>query len=75
MLQRCHFMEYSVDINRFIGIPIFISRAFRHSTIYINKNSGIKVPEDLLGKIIGLPEYTATAMVWIRGILQNEYGS
>ena len=58
----------------YIGIPAFTSRVFRHSGIYIRTDRGIKRPEDLKGKIVGLPEYQQTANVWIRGILQDEHG-
>jgi 4,5-dihydroxyphthalate decarboxylase len=58
----------------FIAIPVFPSRFFRHSCIYVNAKSGIKEPRDLIGRKIGNPEYQMTAPVWIRGILQDEYG-
>ena len=69
--------SYSVSLFRdspFIAIPIFPSRFFRHSCIYVNANSGIKEPKDLIGKKIGNPEYQMTAPVWIRGVLSDEYG-
>lgn len=59
---------------RLIAIPVFPSRAFRHSCIYINTDSGIKEPKDLAGKKVGVPEYQITMAIWARGILQHEYG-
>jgi 4,5-dihydroxyphthalate decarboxylase len=58
----------------FIAIPVFPSRVFRHSFIYVNADAGIKVPADLRGKRVGVPKYHMTAAVWIRGILEDEYG-
>jgi 4,5-dihydroxyphthalate decarboxylase len=57
-----------------IAIPVFPGRAFRHSYIFINANSGIREPRDLMGKRVGLGEFQQTATVWVRGILQQEYG-
>ncbi|MCL6598158.1 MAG: ABC transporter substrate-binding protein [Alicyclobacillus macrosporangiidus] len=59
---------------RFTAIPVFMSRAFRHSGIFVNAHAGIEQPADLRGKRVGIPEYQLTACVWIRGILQHEYG-
>ncbi len=58
----------------YVGIPAFVSRLFRHSGIYIRTDRGIREPADLKGKVIGLPEYQITAVVWLRGIMQDEYG-
>jgi 4,5-dihydroxyphthalate decarboxylase len=58
----------------YVGIPAFVSRLFRHSAIYIRTDRGIREPSDLKGKLIGLPEYQITAVVWLRGIMQDEYG-
>ncbi len=67
-------MSLSKPDKPFIAIPVFPSRFFRHSCIYVNADAGIREPGDLIGKRIGNPEYQMTAPVWIRGILQDEYG-
>ncbi len=58
---------------RLMAIPVFPSRAFRHSCIYINTDSGIKEAKDLVGKRVGVPEYQITMAIWVRGILQHEH--
>lgn len=58
----------------FIALPIFPSKVFRHGYIFINTKSGITSAKDLEGKRVGVPEYRQTAAIWIRGILQYEYG-
>jgi 4,5-dihydroxyphthalate decarboxylase len=58
----------------FIAIPVFPSRVFRHGSIFVSAKSGIREPKDLIGKRVGNPEYQLTALVWIRGILSDEYG-
>jgi 4,5-dihydroxyphthalate decarboxylase len=58
----------------FIAIPVFPSRFFRHQSIYVNSDSGIERPSDLVGKRVGMPEYQMTAAVWQRGILADHHG-
>ncbi|MCJ7595109.1 MAG: hypothetical protein MUO52_10110, partial [Desulfobacterales bacterium] len=67
-------MMLSRGDRRFVGIPVFPSRFFRHSCVYINVHSGIKKPEDLKGKKVGTPDYTMTANTWIRGLLDHDFG-
>jgi len=57
----------------FVAIPVFASRVFRHSFIFINKKH-IKSPKELEGKRIGVPVYTMTAAIFIRGLLSDEHG-
>src|SRR5258706_3175431 len=70
--------SYTASLNAdnppFIAIPVFPSRFFRHSCIFVSAKSGIRRPEDLKGKRVGVPEYQMTAAVWMRGILSDEYG-
>jgi 4,5-dihydroxyphthalate decarboxylase len=58
----------------YVGVPVFPSRAFRHSAVYVRTDRGIAGPGDLLGRTIGLPEYQQTAALWVRGILREHYG-
>ena len=70
--------SYCVTLMRddppFIAIPVYPSRFFRHGCIFVNADAGITEPSQLVGKRVGVPEYQMTAPVWIRGILQDEYG-
>jgi 4,5-dihydroxyphthalate decarboxylase len=59
---------------RFIAIPVFPSRVFRHSAIYLPAGSRLERPEELAGKRIGVGDYQMTAAVWTRGMLMHEYG-
>src|SRR5216684_4169757 len=58
----------------YTAIPVFLSRAFRHSAIFVRTDCGIASPPDLKGKRIGTPEYFTTMLVWMRGLLSDEYG-
>lgn len=70
--------SYVVSLGRddppFVAMPVFPSRMFRHSGIYVNAASGIDSPTGLAGRTVGIAEYQLTANVWIRGILEDEYG-
>ena len=57
----------------YVGIPAFVSRCFRHTSIYV-RTDRIKKPEDLKGKKIGVPEYQLTANVWARAVLEDDFG-
>jgi 4,5-dihydroxyphthalate decarboxylase len=57
----------------YVGVPAFVSRAFRHNSIYVRRDR-IKSPQDLKGRRVGLPEFQLTACVWARIILQDDHG-
>ena len=59
---------------RFIAIPVFPSRIFRHSALYVRSDASIESPEDLKGKRVGVGDYQMTAAVWVRGFLTHDYG-
>lgn len=77
-LAELSLSSYSVSVHKpgrpFVALPVFPSRFFRHSCIYVNADAGIRTPQDLIGKRVGNPEYQMTAPVWIRGILSDHYG-
>ena len=54
--------------NPYVGVPVFLSRAFRHTSITIRTDRGIEQPADLRGRRIGTPEYQLTACVWARAL-------
>ncbi|MFM1815597.1 MAG: hypothetical protein RLZ98_2292, partial [Pseudomonadota bacterium] len=58
----------------FVAIPVVMSKLFRHSCIYVREGSGIERPEDLKGKRVGTSQYSSTGLVFMRGMLQHEYG-
>jgi len=68
-----YLMQVSRGESQYTAVPAFASRAFRHDCIYVNADSGIETPKDLEGKRVGVPEYQATMVLWVRGILQDEH--
>ena len=59
--------------NPYVGVPAFVSRAFRHTSIYV-RTDRVQEPKDLIGRKVGVPEYQLTANVWARAILQDDFG-
>jgi 4,5-dihydroxyphthalate decarboxylase len=57
----------------YVGVPAFVSRTFRHTSIYV-RTDRITKPADLKGKKVGVPEYQLTANVWARALLEEEFG-
>jgi 4,5-dihydroxyphthalate decarboxylase len=57
----------------YVGVPAFVSRAFRHTSIYVRRDR-VKAPMDLKGCRVGVPEYQLTANVWARAILEEDHG-
>ena len=58
----------------FVAIPVMLSKLFRHSCLYVRRGAGIASPRDLKGKRVGTTQYGATAIVYIKGLLRDEYG-
>lgn len=74
MSMGTHCYHLGTGESPFVGMPAFPSRAFRHAMVYVNVDSGIETPEDLNGRRIAIREWGMTAVVWILGILGEEYG-
>ena len=76
-ISELSFSSYLVKASKgespYIAVPVFLSRAFRHTSIWVRKDR-IKKPVDLKGKRVGVPEYQLTANVWARAILQDDFG-
>lgn len=69
--------SYVLSLSRgapFVAVPVFPSRAFRHSGVYVRADSMLSRPEDLAGRVVGVPEYQITAAVWMRGIFDEHHG-
>jgi 4,5-dihydroxyphthalate decarboxylase len=58
----------------FVAVPVALSKIFRHSCIYVRTGAGIETPADLKGKRVGTSQYGSTALVFMRGMLQHDYG-
>ena len=69
-----HILTTARGQSRYIGIPVFLSRSFRHSAIYVRSDRGIDSPAALEGRRIGVPDFQQTAGIWVRGMLADEYG-
>lgn len=69
-----YLLQHSRGEQRYTALPVFPSRAFRHSAIYVRADAGIEQPGQLRGRNIGVPEWQLTANFWARGILSDEYG-
>lgn len=86
--RQLHFAEFAVaemscssfmialwrGDTRFVGLPIYTTRRFFHTSILVARKAGIEKPADLKGKRVGVPEYQQTAALWGRGVLQHEFG-
>jgi len=68
------FLRTARGDSAYVGVPAFVSRAFRHTSIVVRKDAGILKPQDLKGRRIGTPEWQLTANVWARGLLSDFYG-
>src|SRR5207249_4191990 len=60
--------------DRFVGVPVALSKIFRHSCIYVRTDAGVRTPQDLKGKRVGSINYTSTGVIFMRGFLQHDYG-
>src|SRR5260370_28042946 len=58
----------------FVAVPVALSKIFRHSCIYVRTDAGIQAPADLKGKRVGTSQYGSTALGFMRGMLQHDYG-
>lgn len=74
MWGASYISDVAAGKNEYVAVPIFPSRSFRHSFIFIREDAGINVPGDLAGKKVGVVEYIQTAAVWIRAFLKHDYG-
>ncbi|MEG3168481.1 ABC transporter substrate-binding protein [Sphingomonas sp. LB3N6] len=69
-----HIAAVAQGRREYVGLPVFLSRSFRHSNLYVRADRGIESPADLAGKRIGLVDFQQTAALWLRGLLADDYG-
>jgi 4,5-dihydroxyphthalate decarboxylase len=69
-----HIAAVAAGRRDYVGVPVFLSRSFRHANLYVRTDRGIDTPEDLAGKRIGLADFQQTAALWLRGLLPDEHG-
>lgn len=74
MSMSSFFITTARGDRRFVGLPIYTMRRFFHTSLLVHKDSGIRTPQDLKGKKIGVPEYQQTWAIWSRGVLEQEFG-
>lgn len=74
MSMGSYLIRRAKGMDDLVAIPVFPSRYFRHSSIFVNTAAGIERPEQLVGRKMGVPEYQITAVIWIRGILEHDFG-
>jgi 4,5-dihydroxyphthalate decarboxylase len=75
----CEFNIYAYLIARdqgmpMAGLPVFLHRRFRHGFAFVNTEKGIKEPKDLIGRRIGTTNFQPAGNMWIRGVLEEDYG-
>jgi 4,5-dihydroxyphthalate decarboxylase len=74
MSMSSHLIQVDRGVSDYTAIPVYLSRAFRHSAVYIRTDRGIDRPEDLAGRTVGVQQYQQTIGLWVRGMLGDEHG-
>lgn len=72
-LSMSNYLAARFQDQAFVAIPVFLHRRFRHGFIFINASKGIRKPTDLIGRKVGLRNFSATTNLWVRGILEHEF--
>jgi 4,5-dihydroxyphthalate decarboxylase len=74
MSLASHTISTDVGMRDWVMIPVFTTRMFFHTGIIVRNDRGIEAPADLKGKVVGVPEFQQTAVIWTRAVLRNEFG-